>query len=48
MASYLRRLALLLAAAQHAGAAVVFTVPREAHTGGYRYAPLDPAPVGIS
>ncbi|KAI0160091.1 glycoside hydrolase family 79 protein [Hypoxylon sp. FL1284] len=37
-----------LAAIHDAIAAVTFTVPQQAHTGTYRYAPLDPAPVGIS
>ncbi|OTA98332.1 glycoside hydrolase family 79 protein [Hypoxylon sp. CI-4A] len=48
MASHLARVALLVAAIQDAVAAVTFTVPQAAHTGGYKYAPLDPAPVGIS
>ncbi|KAI1377033.1 glycoside hydrolase family 79 protein [Hypoxylon crocopeplum] len=47
MASYFGLFALLGAAIQGA-IAVTFTVPTQAHTGGYRYAPLDPAPVGIS
>lgn len=38
----------LVAAIQVAIAAVTFTVPKQAHTEGYKYAPLDPAPVGIS
>lgn len=48
MASYFGNLILFLAVIQSAIAAVTFTVPKQAHTGGYRYAPLDPAPVGIS
>ncbi len=36
------------AAAQGIEAAVTFAVPSKAGTGGYSYAPLDPAPVGIS
>ncbi|KAK5627518.1 hypothetical protein RRF57_003233 [Xylaria bambusicola] len=28
--------------------AVTFTIPSQAHTGSYKYAPVDPAPVGIS
>lgn len=28
--------------------AVTFTVPSQAHTGNYQYAPVEPAPVGIS
>ncbi|KAI5920317.1 glycoside hydrolase family 79 protein [Camillea tinctor] len=43
-----RPLVLLLAAVQAAAAAVSFTVPGRVNTGGYQYAPLDPAPVGIS
>ncbi|KAI0828774.1 glycoside hydrolase family 79 protein [Hypoxylon sp. FL0890] len=38
----------IIAAIQGAIASVSFTVPKQAHMGGYRYAPLDPAPVGIS
>lgn len=34
--------------AQGADAAVTFAIPSKAGTGGYTYAPLDPAPVGIS
>ncbi|KAI1090802.1 glycoside hydrolase family 79 protein [Rostrohypoxylon terebratum] len=41
-------LALSVAAIQGAVAAVTFTVPGKAHSGGLKYAPLDPAPVGIS
>lgn len=41
-------LALSVAAIQGAVAAVTFTVPSKAHSGGFKYAPLDPAPVGIS
>ncbi|KAI1774478.1 glycoside hydrolase family 79 protein [Hypoxylon cercidicola] len=48
MASRLCLFGLLLAAALEEIAAVTFTVPQRAHTGTYRYAPLDPAPVGIS
>ncbi|KAK3376893.1 hypothetical protein B0T24DRAFT_525475 [Lasiosphaeria ovina] len=40
-------LSLCFAAAQSAGA-VTFAVPSKAGTGGYAYAPLDPAPIGIS
>ncbi|KAI2470813.1 glycoside hydrolase family 79 protein [Annulohypoxylon bovei var. microspora] len=40
--------ALSVAALQGAVAAVTFTVPSTAHTGAYSYAPLDPAPVGVS
>lgn len=28
--------------------AVSFTIPYQAHTGNYKYAPVDPAPVGVS
>lgn len=28
--------------------AVTFAIPSQAGTGGFKYAPLDPAPVGIS
>lgn len=31
-----------------AAAAITYTIPSQALTGGYKYAPLDPAPVGIS
>ncbi|KAI1396833.1 glycoside hydrolase family 79 protein [Hypoxylon fuscum] len=48
MASYFSLVVLLLAAVHSVIAAVSFTVPKQAHTGSYRYAPLDPAPVGIS
>ncbi|KAK3313124.1 hypothetical protein B0H66DRAFT_569615 [Apodospora peruviana] len=41
-------LALCLAAAQSVAAAVTFDVPSKVGTVGYKYAPLDPAPVGIS
>ncbi|KAI1637551.1 glycoside hydrolase family 79 protein [Biscogniauxia mediterranea] len=43
-----RFLAVLSAAVRTAIAAVSFTVPASVNTGGYQYAPLDPAPVGIS
>ncbi|KAI1767991.1 glycoside hydrolase family 79 protein [Hypoxylon sp. FL1150] len=39
---------LFLAAVLKVTAAVTFTIPQQAHTGSYKYAPLDPAPVGIS
>jgi hypothetical protein len=42
------QLAAALACAAHYVAAVTFAVPNKALTGGLRYAPLDPAPVGIS
>ncbi|KAH9996756.1 glycoside hydrolase family 79 protein [Xylariaceae sp. FL0662B] len=48
MAMYFRYLVVFLAAIHSAIAAVTFTVPERAHTGNLRYAPLDPAPVGIS
>ncbi|KAK3689891.1 hypothetical protein B0T22DRAFT_374914 [Podospora appendiculata] len=38
----------IAAAAQIVEAAVTFDVPSKAGTGGYAYAPLDPAPIGIS
>ena len=41
-------LALLVLAAAEVASAVTFAVPSQALTGGLRYAPLDPAPVGIS
>ncbi|RYP65488.1 hypothetical protein DL770_008979 [Monosporascus sp. CRB-9-2] len=31
-----------------AAAAVTFTIPSQSGTGGYKYSPVDPAPVGIS
>lgn len=37
-----------LVAAEVVSAAVTFAVPSQALTGGLKYAPLDPAPVGIS
>lgn len=40
-------LACLFLTAHHV-AAVTFAVPTRVGTGGYAYAPLDPAPVGIS
>ncbi|KAI4862862.1 glycoside hydrolase family 79 protein [Hypoxylon rubiginosum] len=48
MASRLGLFGLFLAAILDVVAAVTFTVPQQAHTGTYKYAPLDPAPVGIS
>ncbi|KAH9904087.1 glycoside hydrolase family 79 protein [Xylariomycetidae sp. FL2044] len=39
---------LFLLLLQAAAAAVTFDVPTRVHTGSYQYAPLDPAPVGIS
>ncbi|KAI0145109.1 glycoside hydrolase family 79 protein [Xylariaceae sp. FL1272] len=39
---------LAFAAAIHSAIAVSFTIPSQAHTGSYRYAALDVAPVGIS
>ncbi|KAI0170125.1 hypothetical protein BJ166DRAFT_608229 [Pestalotiopsis sp. NC0098] len=41
-------LALLVSAAVEVVSAVTFAVPSQALTGGLKYAPLDPAPVGIS
>ncbi|KAL7624819.1 hypothetical protein AAE478_004033 [Parahypoxylon ruwenzoriense] len=48
MATNFSHLVLLLATIQSTIAAVTFTVPEHTHFGGYRYAPVDPAPVGIS
>lgn len=48
MASRLGLFGLFLAVVLDVTAAVTFTVPQQAHTGTYKYAPLDPAPVGIS
>ncbi|KAI1475333.1 glycoside hydrolase family 79 protein [Daldinia eschscholtzii] len=48
MASFFGNLVLFVTAIQSAIAAVTFTIPKQAHTGGFRYAPLDPGPVGIS
>ncbi|KAI1499740.1 glycoside hydrolase family 79 protein [Biscogniauxia marginata] len=48
MTPHSRHLVLLGAAVHTAIAAVSFTIPEKAHTGGYKYAPLDPAPVGVS
>lgn len=41
-------IALLVSVAVDAVSAVTFAVPTQALTGGLKYAPLDPAPVGIS
>lgn len=41
-------LVLLAAAAVDVVSAVTFAVPTQALTGGLKYAPLDPAPVGVS
>jgi hypothetical protein len=38
----------VLATAIECVAAVTFTVPSKALTGGHEYAPLEPAPIGIS
>ncbi|KAI1102530.1 glycoside hydrolase family 79 protein [Jackrogersella minutella] len=48
MASHCGILALFAAVIIPTITAVTFTIPKQAHTGGYKYAPLDPAPVGIS
>ncbi|KAI2607802.1 glycoside hydrolase family 79 protein [Hypoxylon sp. NC1633] len=48
MASHSSTIALLIAAIQGLVAAVSFTIPNRVNTGGYKYAPLDQAPVGIS
>lgn len=40
--------ALFALATVEAVSAVTFAVPSQALSGGLRYAPLDPAPVGIS
>ncbi|KAI7784944.1 hypothetical protein LA080_008343 [Diaporthe eres] len=47
MARFASFLACLFLTAQHV-AAVTFAVPTKVGMGGYAYAPLDPAPVGIS
>ncbi|SPQ24598.1 e9018af3-8033-4cad-b5e0-85f443488414 [Thermothielavioides terrestris] len=46
--TWITRLAALCAAAVRVAEAVTFEVPSKAGTGGYSYATLDPAPVGIS
>ncbi|KAI1845537.1 hypothetical protein JX265_011646 [Neoarthrinium moseri] len=48
MSIYIFRLFTLIVSAAAAVTAVTFAVPSAALTGGYQYAPLDPAPVGIS
>ncbi|KAI0598905.1 glycoside hydrolase family 79 protein [Biscogniauxia sp. FL1348] len=45
---YYSHLFLLSTTVRTAIAAVSFTIPARVNTGGYQYAPLDPAPVGIS
>lgn len=37
-----------LVGAASTASAVTFTIPSQAHTGNYKYAPVEPAPVGIS
>lgn len=44
----LSELLAFLAIAAAEVSAVTFSVPTKVGTGGYAYAPLDPAPVGIS
>ena len=48
MARITQLVALVAAAIQGAEAAVSFAIPSKAGTGGYLYAPLDSAPLGIS
>ncbi|KAI1822737.1 glycoside hydrolase family 79 protein [Xylaria intraflava] len=43
MATLLKLVAIIPTAA-----AVTFTIPAQAHTGSYKYAPVEPAPVGVS
>jgi len=48
MASSFKLAIAALAAVYSTTAAVTFTIPNKANTGSYTYAPVDPAPVGIS
>ncbi|KAI0551143.1 hypothetical protein F4679DRAFT_540541 [Xylaria curta] len=48
MAPNLAHIVAALVGVTSTASAVVFTVPSQAHTGNYKYAPVDPAPVGIS
>lgn len=43
-----RELITWIAVAAHGGAAITFSVPSKAGSGGYAYAPLEKAPIGIS
>ncbi|KAI8626336.1 glycoside hydrolase family 79 protein [Xylariaceae sp. FL1651] len=48
MAPYVKYMIALSAAVHYGTAAVTFTVPSQAHTGSYKYAAVEPAPIGIS
>lgn len=48
MAKITRFLFVFVAAVAQQASAVTFTVPSKAGASGYTYAPLDPAPVGVS
>lgn len=48
MAPFLGYAIAALAGVTPAVTAVTFTVPSRAHTGNYKYAPVDPSPVGVS
>lgn len=48
MAPILAHVVAALVGVTSTASAVTFTIPSQAHTGSYKYAPVDPAPVGIS
>ncbi len=48
MAPFFGHVIAALAGLTSTAAAVMFTIPSQAHTGNYKYASVDPAPVGIS
>lgn len=48
MAELRSSLLVAFAAIAQQASAVTFTVPSNVGTSGYTYAPLDPAPVGVS
>ncbi|KAJ8109392.1 hypothetical protein ONZ43_g6148 [Nemania bipapillata] len=48
MAPFFRHVIATFVGVTCTASAVTFTIPSQAHTGNYQYAPVDPAPVGIS
>ncbi|KAI1171922.1 glycoside hydrolase family 79 protein [Nemania sp. FL0916] len=48
MVGFMKHVIVALAGAASSALAVTFTVPSQAHTGSYKYAPVEPAPVGVS
>jgi hypothetical protein len=48
MARIIQPIVLIAAVVADTARALTYTIPSTALTGGYSYAPLDPAPVGIS